>query len=118
MIAKYLASGLAVYAGAWLMDYFNWGVSIDNYWTALIAAIIIGFLNAIVKPILTILTIPVTILTFGLFLIFINTLMFYWTGSLVDGFDVQSMWAALGFSIFYSIAQGFIFDAFGIKENN
>jgi len=71
------------------------GIRVADLQTALIAAAILGILNALVRPVLVILTLPITLLTLGLFLFVINALMFQLAGHLVSGFYVQSFWSAL-----------------------
>ena len=90
--------------------YIYGGVSVASFGTAMIAALVIGLLNMLVRPILVVLTIPVTLITLGLFLFVINALMF-WAGSgLVSGFVVNGFWAALLGSLIYS-ALGVLIDA-------
>ena len=79
------------------------GVSVDDYQSAGIAAVALGLLNAIVRPILVVLTIPLTILTLGLFLLVINAAMVMVTAHFIEGFEVAGFWAALVFSIALSI---------------
>jgi putative membrane protein len=71
------------------------GIKVADLQTALIAAAILGILNALVRPILVLLTLPITLLTLGLFLFVINALMFQLAGHLVTGFQVASFWSAL-----------------------
>ncbi len=77
------------------------GVSVKNFWAALIAALVIGLVNALVRPILLILTLPVNILTLGLFTLVINALMFWLASSIVRGFDVANFWAAFWGALVY-----------------
>lgn len=85
LIVRILISAVAVA----IASYFIPGVSVTGgLGTYLIVAIVLGFLNAFVKPILTILTIPATILTLGLFLLVLNVLMVYFADSLIGGFDI------------------------------
>lgn len=79
------------------------GVQVKSYGSALVAAAVIGLLNTFVKPILTLLTLPVTIITVGLFLFVLNALMFYWAASLIKGFSVNGFGAALLGSLIYSV---------------
>lgn len=74
-----------------VISYFNWGLKIDNLTTTLIAALVLGVLNAIVRPVLQILSLPITILTLGLFALVINALMFWLVGQLVPGVQ-ESNW--------------------------
>lgn len=79
------------------------GVQVKSFSDALIAAFVIGLLNAIVRPILIVLTLPVTVLSLGLFLFVINAWMFWWASSLLAGFQVQGFWAALLGSLIYTL---------------
>lgn len=84
------------------------GVHVIDFTTAIIVAAVLGLLNAIVKPILIILTLPITIVTFGLFLLVINAGIILLADNFITGFDVNSFWTALLFSILLSIAQSFL----------
>jgi putative membrane protein len=86
------------------------GVKVDDFWSAFLVAVALAFLNAIVKPILTILTIPITIVTLGLFLLVINALMILFAERLVPGFHVSGFLTALFFSLILSLCTG-IFNA-------
>ncbi len=79
------------------------GIHIDSFWTAIILALVLAILNSIVKPILVILTFPITILTFGLFLFVINALIILIAGNFINGFKVDGFWWALLFSLLLSI---------------
>ena len=84
------------------------GVSLDNYTTAIIVAAVIAILNVLVKPILIIFTLPITIVTLGLFLLIINAIIIVLADKLIDGFGVSSIWTALLFSILLSILQSIL----------
>lgn len=84
-------------------------VFVDSYFTAVIVAIVLGLLNFIVKPVLTLLTLPITIVTLGLFLLIINALMILLADGLVDGFSVDGLWWALLFSLCLSFLQSIFF---------
>lgn len=86
------------------------GVRVTELSSALIAALVIGLLNTVVRPILVLLTLPVTVITLGLFLFVINALMFWFAGSVLSGFQVTGFGAALLGSVLYSIA-GIIIDS-------
>ena len=86
------------------------GVSVKTFGTAMIAALVLGLLNALLRPILVLLTLPVTLLTLGLFLFVINALMFYFAASMLDGFHVDGFGAALVGSLLYSLC-GLVIDA-------
>jgi putative membrane protein len=86
------------------------GVSVASFGSAMIAALVIGLLNTLLRPILVLLTLPVTILTLGLFLFVINALMFYFAASVLEGFHVTGFVAALVGSLLYSLC-GLVVDA-------
>ncbi len=91
-------------AGALLLvAYLYPGVQVRDFVAALIAALVLGLVNALIRPILVILTLPVTLLTLGLFLFVINALLFWLVAELVSGFMVTGFWAALVGSILYSL---------------
>ena len=91
------------------------GVYVEDYLTAIWVAIVLGLLNFIVRPILIVLTLPVTLITFGLFLLVINALVILLASNLVDGFSVASVWWAILFSILLSIFQAILFSM--LKES-
>jgi putative membrane protein len=86
------------------------GVQVASFTSAMIAALVLGLLNALLRPILVLLTLPVTVLTLGLFLFVINALMFYFAASLLDGFQVAGFLAALIGSLLSSLC-GLVIDA-------
>jgi putative membrane protein len=99
LILKWLLSAAALLAVAHLYS----GVVVTSFTAALIAAFVIGLLNTIVRPILVVLTLPVTLVTLGLFLFVINALMFWAAASLLDGLEVRGFTAALIGSLIYSV---------------
>ena len=84
------------------------GVNVDSYTTAIIVAIVLSLLNLIVKPILVILTFPITVITLGLFLLVINAIIIMVADHLISGFSVSSIWIAILFSILLSILQSIL----------
>ncbi len=98
IVLKWLLSALALLAVSYLFS----GVQVTSFASALIAAAVIGLLNMIVRPVLVVLTLPVTIVTLGLFLFVINALMFWAASGLLDGFHVSGFGAALLGSLIYS----------------
>ncbi|MCP4977873.1 MAG: phage holin family protein [Maribacter sp.] len=110
-ILRILLSALAVVVLAKILP----GVGVDTYTTALIVAVVISLLNFIVKPILIILTLPVTILTLGLFLLIINAIIILLADNLITGFSVDSIWWALLFSLLLSFLQSILFSL--LKED-
>lgn len=92
---KYLVRFSAVIVGLFLAAKYVQGISITGLRTAVMVALVLGFLNLIVRPILTILTLPLTILTLGLFTFVLNAGLFWFTSSFVKGFEVSGFLAAL-----------------------
>ncbi|HEY6135089.1 MAG TPA: phage holin family protein [Rubrivivax sp.] len=86
-----------------LVDYLYPGVTIASFGAALLAAFVLGLFNTLVRPILILLTLPVTLVTLGLFLFVINALMFWAAASVLDGFNVTGFAAALIGSVLYSL---------------
>ena len=86
-----------------LVAYLYPGVQVENFFAAAVAALVLGLINAVVRPILVILTFPVTLLTLGLFLFVINALLFWLVAEIVQGFHVSGFLAALIGSILYSL---------------
>jgi len=103
-IFKVLLTAVAVLVIAYLLP----GVNVDDYGTAIWVAFIVGILFSILKPILVILTLPVTIVTLGLFLFVINAAMILLANSWIDGFSVSGFWTALLFSILLSFFESFL----------
>ena len=85
------------------LPYVFSSIKVDSFPTALLVAVVLGFVNAIIRPVLVILTLPVTILTLGLFILVINGLLFRAVGSFWPGFHVDGFWAGVFGAIVYSI---------------
>ena len=92
-----------------LISHFMQGVHVASFTTSIIVAIVLGLLNIFIKPILVLLTLPVTLVTFGLFLLVINALMILLCTEIVGGFAVDGFWTAVFFSIILSILQSIMF---------
>lgn len=99
LLIRLLISALAVFICATVLP----GAHVDGFMIAIVVAAVLALLNLLVKPILVVLTIPITIITLGLFLLVINTLLVLLADSLVPGFTVDGFWWALVFSILLSI---------------
>ncbi|MBI3510081.1 MAG: phage holin family protein [Bacteroidetes bacterium] len=112
-IIKVIISTLAVLVTSYLLP--KTMVHVDGFVTALIVAIVLAFLNAIVKPIMILLTIPATIFSLGLFLLVINAVIILIADYFIDGFKVYGFWSALIFSIVLTIVNS-IFEA--IRRND
>jgi putative membrane protein len=91
------------------LSYILSGVHIDKFTTALLVAIVLGILNAIIKPIIVILTLPITIFTFGLFLFVINAAIILIAAKFVPGFKVDGFWWALLFSFLLSLITSLLY---------
>ena len=104
LIIRLLLNALAVFVLAHILN----GVSVNGYVGALIVAIVLAILNVLVKPVLIILTLPVTILTLGLFLFVVNALIILLADKLVDGFRVDGIWTAILFSVLLSILESLL----------
>ena len=102
--AKTIATAVAVLFAAYILK----GVHVDSTVTALIVAVVLGLLNSFIKPILIILTIPITIVTLGLFLLVINIIIVKWAAGLVPGFTVDGWFSALIFSLVVSFVSSII----------
>ncbi len=99
LLIRWLVNALALM----LVAYLYAEVKIDNITTALLAALVLGLVNAIIRPVLIFLTFPATVLTLGLFIFVINALMFWLSAELVTGFKVSSFMAALIGSLMFSV---------------
>jgi len=104
LLIKLLLSAIAVFVLANLLT----GVDVDNYVTSLIVAVVLSVLNVLLKPVLVILTLPVTIITLGLFLFIVNALIILAADKLVDGFSVDGIWTAVLFSVLLSIVESLL----------
>ena len=91
MIVKWLLYAAALVLVANLVS----GITVSSFGSALLAAVVIGLLNLLVRPVLVVLTLPVTVITLGLFLLVINALLFWFAGSILAGFSVSGFWVAV-----------------------
>ena len=99
LILRWIINALALLA----LPYVVSGIELKSFYIALIVAVVLGLLNAVVRPVLILLTLPVTLLTLGLFILVINALLFWFVGSFVEGFHVGGFWAAFFGAILYSL---------------
>jgi len=111
-IIKLLITAVIVVLLAYLLP----GVSVSGFGAAIIVAIVLALLNAFLKPILVVLTIPITIVTLGLFLLVINACIILLADSFVSGFSVNGFWTALLFSILLAICQSIAHSILGKNE--
>ena len=106
-ILRLLLSALAVIILSKVLP----GVGVDSYLTAIIVAIVLSALNFLVRPILVLLTLPITIVTLGIFLLFINAIIIMLADYFVSGFSVSTIWWALLFSLLLSLLQSILFSS-------
>src|SRR5512142_1451718 len=90
-------------AALFLLPYIFTSIQVDTFWTALVAALVLGLINTLIRPLLVLLTLPVTILTLGLFIFVINGLLFWWVVSFITGFPVIGFWSGVFGAIVYSL---------------
>ncbi|MFV0680377.1 phage holin family protein [Ottowia sp.] len=98
LLLNWLLSAAALLAVAYIYS----GVTVASFGSAMLAALVIGLLNVLLRPVLVVLTIPITILSLGLFLFVINALVFWSASGLLSGFHVNGFWAALLGSLIYT----------------
>jgi putative membrane protein len=99
LLLVWLINAVALIAVAYLMP----GVAVASFTTALVAALILGLINAVVRPVLVLLTLPVTIVTLGLFIFVLNGLLFWMVGSWIQGFVVEGFWSGVFGAIVFSL---------------
>lgn len=99
IIIRWVISALSVILVAYLVP----GIAVASFWSALIVALVLGLLNAVIRPILVILTLPITILSLGLFIFVINGLVLLFVSSIVKGFEVDGLLAAILGSIVLTV---------------
>lgn len=104
ILARLIVSGLAVFVTAYILP----GITVDSFITAIIVAVVLGVVNAVLKPILIIFTLPITIVTLGLFTFVINAVLVLLVAALISGFAVSSFLWALVFSLMLSIVSTFL----------
>ncbi|MDD2822855.1 MAG: phage holin family protein [Candidatus Daviesbacteria bacterium] len=106
IILNWLISGFVIFMAAYLFQ--DKGVHVDNFYTALIIAVVLGIINAILKPILLLLTLPINILSLGLFTLIINAVLIMLATLIVPGFRIDSFWSAFLFGIVLSLLNWFV----------
>jgi putative membrane protein len=99
LLLVWLVNAIALMAVAYLLP----GITVSSFAVALIAALVLGLVNAVIRPVLILLTLPATLLTLGLFIFVINGLLFWFVGSFVAGFSVNGFWPGVFGAIAYSI---------------
>jgi putative membrane protein len=113
-LTRLIVGALAVLVASYLLP----GVEVDGALTAVLVAAVLSLLNAVVKPILVFLTIPITVLTLGIFLLFINAFIILLADRIVPGFHVSSFWTAFLFSIVLSLVMAILERLARRKEND
>ncbi len=99
LLIRWVTFSLIIMFVAWIIP----GISIENFWAAMIAAIVIALINAVIKPVLILLTLPINIMTLGIFTLIINAVLFMFAAYLVPGIEVNSFLSAFIGSILLSI---------------
>lgn len=99
LLVRWLINSAALFVLPYLFD----SIQVKSFYVALIVALLLGLINAVVRPVLVLLTLPVTLLTLGLFILVLNGLLFWFVASFVDGFQVGGFWSAFWGAIAYSL---------------
>lgn len=99
LLITWLINAAALFALPYIMQ----SIRVENFTTALIAALVLGLVNVLIKPLLVLLTLPVTVLTLGLFILVINGLLFWAVANFIGGFHVGGFWSAFGGALLYSL---------------
>ncbi len=113
-LARFFLNILAVMFCAWLLD----GVRVDGFIGAAIAALVLSIVNIFIKPIMILLTLPITLVTLGLFLLVINALMVLLADYLIDSLSVDGFWWALLFSLVLAVVNSLLYSIFGMNKKN
>lgn len=104
ILVNLLISGLAIAITAYILP----GVTVDSFFTAIVVAVVLGLINAVIKPLITLLTLPINLLTLGLFSLVINALLIMMASAVVTGFSVDGFLWALIFSVVLSFVNAFL----------
>jgi len=104
LLLVWILNALALLIVAYLLP----GIQVASFGYALAAALVLGLVNTFVKPLLVLLTLPITLVTLGLFLLVVNVLMFWLAGSILKGFQVQGFWWAAVGAVVYSLVAGLL----------
>lgn len=105
LVSRLIISSLSVFLAGWLLH----GVQIDSFTTAIGIAIVLGLLNATLKPLLILITIPITVMSLGLFLLIINAIIIGIADQWIDGLQVRSIWTAIVFSFLISTINSWLY---------
>ncbi|MEO6423152.1 MAG: phage holin family protein [Candidatus Nitrotoga sp.] len=104
IILIWIINALALLAVAYLLP----GIHVNGFISALIAALVLGLINTLLRPLLILFTLPVTVLSLGLFILVINGLLFWFAGSVLEGFEVNGFWAGVMGALLYSALSFFL----------
>jgi len=104
LLINLIIKSLAVFIAAYLLP----GVRVDNFFTAIVVAVVLGIVNILIKPLIILFTLPINILTLGLFTLVINGLLILLTARLVIGFSVAGLWTAILFSVILFFVNWFL----------
>jgi len=105
ILGNLIVNTLSVFVVSYILP----GIVVNDFLTALVVAIVLAVLNVTLKPLLIIITIPFTLITFGLFLLVVNVLVLYAAEALIDGFEIAGFWWAVLFSVLVSMVNGILF---------
>ncbi len=105
ILLNLIVNTLSIFAVSYILP----GVHVDSFLTAIIVAVVLSVFNVTLKPLLIIITIPITLLTFGLFLLVVNVLVLYAAAALIDGFTIDGFWWAVLFSVLVSLVNSIMF---------
>ena len=103
LLLIWLINALSLLAVAYLLP----SVSVESFYVAVITAFLLAIVNTVIRPVLVLITLPINILTLGLFTLVINGLLFWFVASFVEGFRVAGFWSALGGALLYSLISTF-----------
>src|SRR6478609_9288689 len=104
-LMRIIVTSIIAFALAYILN----GIHISSFWSAIILAIVLSLLNAFVKPFIVLLTLPITIVSLGLFLLVINAIIILLADKILDGFSVDGFWNALFFSLLLSILSSLLY---------
>ena len=114
LLLIWLLNALALLTVAYVLP----GIIVDGFSGALVAALILGLVNMLLRPLLILLTLPVTVVTFGLFILVINGLLFWFAGSVLKGFEVSGFWVGVLGALLYSIISSVLAMIFFEKKSS
>lgn len=114
---RWLLAWLANAAALLMLAYLYPAVQVDSFGSALVVALVLGLVNLLLRPILVLLTLPITLVTLGLFLLVINGAMFLWVSHLVQGFHIHGIWHAIIGALIYSLISWLLQSLIGLRKD-